>query len=66
LQLICGRHDARCPVSDSVEAQLALQHMGKEVDLVIYEDEGHIFLKMENILDSELRRISFLAKYLEA
>jgi dipeptidyl aminopeptidase/acylaminoacyl peptidase len=66
LQLICGRHDARCPVSDSVEAQLALQQMGKEVDLVIYEDEGHIFLKMENILDSELRRISFLAKYLEA
>ncbi len=65
LQLICGRHDARCPVSDSIEAYTALQKMGKEVELLIYEDEGHAFLKMENILDSELRRIAFLAKYLE-
>ena len=29
------------------------------------EDEGHAFLKMENVLDSELRRIAFLASYLE-
>jgi dipeptidyl aminopeptidase/acylaminoacyl peptidase len=65
LQLICGRHDARCPVSDSIEAQAALVQMGKEVELVIYEDEGHAFLKLENILDSELRRMAFLAKYLE-
>jgi dipeptidyl aminopeptidase/acylaminoacyl peptidase len=65
LQLICGRHDARCPISDSVEAQKTLQQLMKEVDLVIYEDEGHIFLKRENILDSELRRVAFLAKYLE-
>jgi dipeptidyl aminopeptidase/acylaminoacyl peptidase len=65
LQLICGRHDARCPISDSVEAQKNLQRMGKEVELFVYEDEGHIFLKMENILDSELRRIAFLARYIE-
>ncbi len=66
LQLICGRHDARCPISDSIAAQIELKKMGKEVELVIYEDEGHAFLKMENILDSELRRMEFLAKYLEA
>ena len=66
LQLICGRHDARCPISDSIEAQKILLQMGKAVDLIIYEDEGHIFLKLENILDSELRRMTFLAKYLEA
>ena len=64
LQLICARHDARCPVSDSIEAEAALRQMGKEVDLIIYEDEGHAFLKRENILDSELRRMEFLAKYL--
>jgi dipeptidyl aminopeptidase/acylaminoacyl peptidase len=40
--------------------------MGKEVELFIYEDEGHIFLKMENILDSEIHRMDFLAKYLES
>ena len=66
LQLICGRKDARCPVSDSLEAETALQKMGKEVELIMYEDEGHAFLKMENLLDSEIRRLAFLAKHLEA
>lgn len=65
LQLICGRKDARCPISDSVAAHAELQRMGKVSDLVIYEDEGHIFLKMENVLDSERRRMNFLVKYLE-
>ena len=66
LQLICGRHDARCPISDSIQAYNDLKRMGKGVDLVLYEDEGHTFLKMENVLDSEQRRVAFLAKYLEA
>ncbi len=65
VQIIAGRLDQRCPVSDSVEAHEALQSMGKNVELIVYEDEGHAFLKMENVLDSEQRRILFLAKYLE-
>jgi dipeptidyl aminopeptidase/acylaminoacyl peptidase len=35
------------------------------VELVVYEDEGHAFLKLENVLDSEQRRVEFLANYLE-
>jgi dipeptidyl aminopeptidase/acylaminoacyl peptidase len=65
LQLICGRLDPRCPISDSVAAYEELRKMNKTADLVIYEDEGHAFLKRENILDSELRRLAFLAQYLE-
>ncbi len=65
LQLICGRHDARCPISDSIEAKTILDGMNKKAELVIYEDEGHAFLKMKNIVDAEIRRIAFLAKYLE-
>jgi len=65
LQLLGGRQDARCPINDSIQAYNDLKRMGKEVDLAIYEDEGHTFLKMENILDSEQRRVAFLAKYLE-
>jgi dipeptidyl aminopeptidase/acylaminoacyl peptidase len=65
VQLIAGRLDQRCPVSDSVEAYEALQKLGKEVELVVYEDEGHAFLKLENVLDSEQRRVAFLAKYIE-
>ena len=65
LQLICGRHDARCPVSDSIKAQAELLRLGKEVELIIYEDEGHAFLNLKNVLDSELRRMEFLVKYIE-
>jgi dipeptidyl aminopeptidase/acylaminoacyl peptidase len=65
VQLIAGRMDQRCPVSDSIEAHELLQAMGKEVELVVYEDEGHAFLKLENVLDSEKRRVEFLSKYLE-
>ncbi len=39
--------------------------MGKEVELIIYEEEGHAFLKRENILDAEQRRLNFLSRYLE-
>jgi dipeptidyl aminopeptidase/acylaminoacyl peptidase len=35
------------------------------VDLLLYPDEGHSFLKIENILDSEIKRMEFLAKALE-
>jgi len=31
---------------------------------LLYEDEGHSFLKMENIIDSEVKRIEFLEKIL--
>lgn len=65
LQLICGRQDARCPVSDSIEAYETLTRLGKEAELIIYEDEGHSFLKIENVLDSETRRIEFLARCLD-
>jgi dipeptidyl aminopeptidase/acylaminoacyl peptidase len=65
LQLICAGSDARCPISDSLEARDALLQMGKEIDFVLYENEGHTFLKMENLLDAEQRRLKFLIKHLE-
>lgn len=65
VQLICGANDPRCPASESIAARDRLVALGKEVALVLYEDEGHGFLKLETILDSEKRRIEFLAKALE-
>ncbi|MBN2147787.1 MAG: alpha/beta fold hydrolase [Anaerolineales bacterium] len=65
LQLICCRQDVRCQALDSIEAYNLLIAAGKPAELKIYEDEGHTFLKMENILDSELRRVAFLAQHLE-
>ena len=65
VQLICGSNDPRCPASDSIDARDKLVELGKDVELLLYEDEGHSFLKIENIIDSELKRVEFLAKALE-
>lgn len=65
VQLICGGNDPRCPASDSIDARDKLVEFGKEVELLLYEDEGHSFLKMENIIDSETKRIEFLEKCLK-
>ena len=65
VQLICSKNDPRCPSSESEAARDRLQELGKEVDFILYQDEGHILLHIENIIDAETRRVDFLAKALE-
>ncbi|MBN1450394.1 MAG: S9 family peptidase [Anaerolineales bacterium] len=65
VQLICGEHDPRCPAEDSLETRDKLLELGKQVDFHLYEGEGHAFLKIENVVDSEVRRVEFLAHFLE-
>jgi dipeptidyl aminopeptidase/acylaminoacyl peptidase len=65
VQLICGGNDPRCPASDSQEARDKLIALGKHVDYVLYADEGHAFLKIENVIDQEQRRIAFLSAVLD-
>ena len=65
VQTICGGNDPRCPASDSMDTRDKLLELGKEVDFLLYEDEGHAFLKIENVLDAEAERIAFLVKALD-
>jgi dipeptidyl aminopeptidase/acylaminoacyl peptidase len=65
VQLICGGNDPRCPASDSIDARDKLVELGREVELLLYEEEGHSFLKIENVIDAEVRRVEFLARVLE-
>jgi dipeptidyl aminopeptidase/acylaminoacyl peptidase len=65
VQLICGGNDPRCPANDSLDARDKLVELGKDVELLLYEDEGHSFLKIENVIDAETRRVEFLAEVLE-
>ena len=65
VQLICGANDPRCPASDSLNARDKLIELGKDVRLLLYEDEGHSFLNIENVIDAEVKRVKFLAKVLE-
>jgi len=64
VQLIAGNNDPRCPVSEVKQAEKELQRSGKVFDLVIYEDEGHGFRKLENRVDAFKKRAQFLDKYL--
>ena len=66
VQLICGGNDPRCPASDSLDAHDKLVSLGKEVELLLYEDEGHEFLKIQNVLDAEMKRVEFLVRNLES
>ena len=65
VQMICGEVDPRCPASDSIDTRDKLVKLGKNLDFLLYENEGHAFLKIENIIDSETKRVEFLAKALE-
>jgi dipeptidyl aminopeptidase/acylaminoacyl peptidase len=52
-------------MSESTQARDELTARGKEVDFVLYPDEGHSFLKTENQVDAKKRRVAFLAEVLE-
>ncbi len=65
VQMICGGNDPRCPASDSIDARDKLVELGKEVELLIYKDEGHSFLNIENVIDAEEKSIEFMTKVLE-
>jgi len=66
VQMIAGENDTRCPPSEAREAHRKLQELGLDVELHIYEDEGHGFMKIENGIDSDLKLVRFLARTLEA
>ena len=63
--IVCGGLDPRCPAVDSIAARDKLLLLGKSGDFLLYPDEGHIFLKMENVLEAETRRAEFLARHIE-
>ena len=65
VQLICGGNDPRCPASDSIDARDKLVELGREVEFLLYKDEGHSFLDIENVIDAEEKCVEFLAKALE-
>jgi len=65
VQMICGENDPRCPASESLDAKNKLVELGKEVELHLYEGEGHSFLRIENVMDAEAKRLEFLERILK-
>lgn len=59
-----GRNDTRVPVSEAEQLTADLQQQGKQVELVIFEDEGHQTEKIENHIKMNTMIVQFMQKFL--
>lgn len=64
LLVLHGRNDARVPLYESEQIVEAVFERGVPVDLVVYDDEGHIFGKRKNLIDAYTRIHDFLKMHM--
>lgn len=64
LQVFHGRNDPRVPVHEAEQIVSALKERGREVELTIFENEGHALSKLPNQLETFARMGMFLTKHL--
>ncbi len=64
VQLFAGRQDPRCPAAETEQVYEALLKRNIDVELRIYENEGHGFSHVENRIDAYLRRSQFFDRIL--
>ena len=63
LLLLAGANDIRCPAAETQQMADAIKKIGGTAEVVIYEGEGHGFLKRENSIDSFRRTADFLDRH---
>lgn len=65
LLVIQGKNDPRVVVKESEDLVAKLRKEGKEIDFIVFENEGHDVLKMENRLKCYNSITEFFIKYLQ-
>jgi dienelactone hydrolase len=60
LLLFHGRQDACVPVSHVTTFADALRRAGRQHSVIIYDDEGHVYSRPQNVADFRLRTVEFL------
>ncbi|MBO0888455.1 S9 family peptidase [Candidatus Bathyarchaeota archaeon] len=60
LLLLAGKNDIRCPVEETRQMAEAARKNGVAVEVKIYDNEGHQFVRKENEIDSIKRAAKFL------
>ena len=58
--ILAGANDPRCPKEESDQVVEAIRLRGGAVEYHAYENEGHGFSRLENLIDSYRRVVSFL------
>lgn len=64
LFVIHGANDPRVPLSEAEQVAAAVRGNGVEVEMVVYDDEGHGLAKRANRLDAYPRAVAFLGRAL--
>ena len=64
LFVIHGANDPRVPLSEAEQVVSKLKELGREVELLVYPDEGHGLAKLSNRLDAYPKVVAFLDKVL--
>lgn len=66
LMVQAGDNDPRVPLSESEQVVTRVQQAGGVVEFVHYADEGHMFSKLVNRIDSYTQIGAFLQRYLKS
>lgn len=64
LLVIHGRNDPRVPVGEAEQIAATLTRLGRPVELLIFDNEGHGIVRRENQLRAWTRAAEFLAAHL--
>jgi len=64
LFVIHGANDPRVPLSEAEQVVSKLKELGREVEMIVYQDEGHGLAKLKNRLDAYPKVVEFLNKVL--
>ena len=64
LMVVQGKNDPRVPVTEAEQAVDALRKLGRTVEYICYEDEGHGVAHLKNKMDCYPKVAAFLKKYL--
>jgi len=63
--VIVGDSDGECPTPQSYEFWHALKTLGVETQLVVYEHEGHMFVKPQHMRDRIRRTVAWFDAHLQ-
>jgi dipeptidyl aminopeptidase/acylaminoacyl peptidase len=66
LLVLHGRNDPRVPVTEAEQIVATLEDLGRTVELIVFDDEGHGLVRRENQLVGWGRAVEFLNENLAA
>lgn len=65
LLIFHGRNDTRVPVTEAEQLYSDMKEQGQEVELIIFEDEGHQTERLENHITMNQETVSFMRRHLQ-